>query len=92
MATVNIKTSSMMQSLLGLPKTLEAHGDTVHQALEDIKRRYPKLEDILSDSSSQQSPPTLILLNNKDIRLLKGLDTLINEGDILMLIYAAIGG
>jgi len=74
--------------------TLEIKGHIVlKEIFKELVRKLPKLEKVLIDPElDDPRPNALILVNGKEISVLKGLETLLKEGDEILLIPIIHGG
>lgn len=68
--------------------SVQVEGDHVREVLNHLQVRYPSLGDRLFDGQGQVKSHLLVFLNNEDIRCLKGLDTPLTEGDMVVLLPA----
>lgn len=66
-------------------------GDTVRQALDEMMRRWPQLEDELLGADGQISERIHIFLNGRDVRYQDGLDMVIPP-DADLRIFPPVGG
>jgi molybdopterin synthase sulfur carrier subunit len=66
-------------------------GSTVRDALLALVEKYPGLADSLWQGGDHLSGHVAVLLNGRDLRHLDGLDTRVEEGDILH-IFPPVGG
>lgn len=51
-----------------------------------------KLRDLMRDSNNELRPNIIILVNGKNARFIKGIDTEINEGDVIDIFPPVAGG
>ena len=97
--SILIKIPSPLRGFTNGLKTVETEGKTVSEVLEDLKNKYPGIQDRLYDPKTRR-PMINIYLNNEDIRTLnkeKGryeIDTgmPVKEGDQLSIIPPIAGG
>jgi molybdopterin synthase sulfur carrier subunit len=62
-------------------------------AIEEIVEELPKLELVLIDPELKDPRPnTLILVNGKEINVLKGLETMVDDGDEVVFVPVVHGG
>ena len=70
-----------------------SEGDTVIDVLHELTAKEKKLEQALFDPASGRLTDQIsIALNNRFIHLLDGEDTLLNDGDHIILFQAWCGG
>jgi molybdopterin converting factor small subunit len=67
-------------------------GETVAEGLESLAAQYPSLHPHLFDGKGELRAYVNLFVNDEDIRQLQGLETLLQEGDRLMLIPSIAGG
>jgi MoaD family protein len=74
--------------------TLEINGHIMlKEIFKELVRKLPKLEKVLIDPElDDPRPNALILVNGKEISVLKGLETLLKGGDEILLIPIIHGG
>lgn len=74
--------------------TLEIKGRIMlKDIVKELIKKSPKLKKVLIDPELKDPRPNaLILVNGKEISILKGLETMLNEGDEILLIPVIHGG
>lgn len=74
--------------------TLELkEGIQLKEAIKRIIDVFPKMERVLIDPElGDPRPNTLIVVNGREISVLKGLETVLNEGDEVVFIPVSHGG
>jgi molybdopterin converting factor small subunit len=90
MPTINLP--SVLTPLADGLHELDAIGDTVGQAIDDVARRYPSLSPRLRDEHGAPYPFVTIYLNDEDIRFIGGFDASLKPGDELSVVPAVAGG
>jgi len=68
----------------GGQRELVAEGETVRDLLDDLKSRFPALEE--------QLPFANVYVEGEDVRTLDGLDTEVKQGSTVILLPAMAGG
>jgi sulfur-carrier protein len=71
--------------------TVEANGNSVQAALDDVGRQFPAILQRIFDNG-QVRRFVNIYLNDEDIRYLDSLSTPVKDGDELSIIPAVAGG
>jgi molybdopterin synthase sulfur carrier subunit len=80
-----------LRSEVGGERQVEAEGETVREVLEDLAERYPSLgAQVLDDG--QIATFVNVYLGGEDVRTLDGLDTVVPNGQTLILLPAMAGG
>jgi molybdopterin synthase sulfur carrier subunit len=92
MAAVEVRIPTVLQKVVGGPKSVQAQGDTVSQVLKDLEKQYPGLKGRITDQQGKLNQFIIIFLNDQDIRFMKELDTPLQEGDVLSILPAVAGG
>ncbi|MEM2465745.1 MAG: MoaD/ThiS family protein [Candidatus Bathyarchaeia archaeon] len=74
--------------------TLELNeGAQLKEAVKRITEEFPKMERVLIDPElGDPRPNTLIIVNGREISVLKGLETVLKDGDEVVLIPISHGG
>ena len=92
MAAVEVRIPTVLQKVVGGPKSVQAQGDIVSQVLKDLEKQYPGLKGRITDQQGKLNQFIIIFLNDQDIRFMKELDTPLQEGDVLSILPAVAGG
>jgi len=71
---------------------IDLHGGTVGEAMDDLVEQFPALRPHLFNGKAELRPFVNLFLNDENIKVLRGLDTPLKEGDRLMLIPSIAGG
>ncbi|MBS7616607.1 MoaD/ThiS family protein [Candidatus Bathyarchaeota archaeon] len=74
--------------------TLKLDKETVlTQVIKKLTKDFPMLEKALIDfEQGELRPNTLILVNGKEISVLKGLETMLRDGDEVVFVPVSHGG
>jgi len=67
-------------------------GANVQEALQDLVTQYPQLQKHLFNEAGELRPFVNLFLDDEDIRHLQGTNTLLKDGDKLMIIPSIAGG
>jgi molybdopterin synthase sulfur carrier subunit len=67
-------------------------GESVAEILDALCRRYPPLRDKIFEADGEKRKTVNLYLNREDIRYLKGLETVVKEGDEIIILPPASGG
>lgn len=71
---------------------VNVNGASVAEALTDLTAQFPAIKPHLFNEGGDLRPFVNLFVGEKNIRDLQGVDTLINEGDKVMLIPSIAGG
>ncbi|MEM3463608.1 MAG: MoaD/ThiS family protein [Candidatus Bathyarchaeia archaeon] len=92
---VNIRFVGSFRNITNKGKvTLElGEGAQLKEAVKRITEEFPKMERVLIDPElGDPRPNTLIIVNGREISVLKGLETVLKDGDEVVLIPVSHGG
>ncbi len=92
MAAVEVRIPTVLQRVVGGPKSVKADGATVGQVLKDLEKTYPGLKGRITDPQGKLNQFIIIFLNDQDIRFMKELDTPLKDGDVMSILPAVAGG
>ncbi|MFC2040283.1 MoaD/ThiS family protein [Chloroflexota bacterium] len=96
MANIHIEFLSWLADTTGadsLPGYKITGGQTVRSVLGDLAARHPVFgQSVFNTSSRILSENVVILLNETHLELIDGLDTVLADGDNLVLVPALQGG
>lgn len=88
---IEVRLAANLQKLVGGLKSVEAHGSTVGEILDDLESRHPGLKKtVMADGEIHRF--VNIYLNDEDIRFLQKLDTQLHDGDVISVLPALAGG
>jgi MoaD family protein len=90
MCTIRIPT--MLRSYTEGQKEVALQGKTVGEAIENLVTQYPPLQAQLFKPDGQLRLFVNLFLNEDNIKNLEGLQTPLNQGDILRLVPNITGG
>jgi MoaD family protein len=71
---------------------LEVQAENVGQAIEELTVKYPSLHTHLFSEEGELRPFVNLFLNEEDVRHLQGRNTLLKDGDRLMILPSIAGG
>jgi MoaD family protein len=89
---VEVRIPSLLRSLVGGAKSIQAAGQTVGQALDDVESRYPGFKERVIDPGGAVKQFVSIFINGEDVRYLQDLDTPVQDGDQVAILPAVAGG
>ena len=85
---VTVRTGAALKSLLGGQQETQAEGSTVGEIIQSLN-----VTDRLCDDTGKVRRHFNIHVNdNEDVRLLKGLETPVSDGDVVTILSAIAGG
>ncbi len=87
-----LKMPSPLRSYIDGLTEVPVSGSTVGEAFESLLVRFPTLRPHLTDNFGHLRPFVNLFLGEDNIKDLKGLDTPVGPGDILLLVPSVAGG
>jgi MoaD family protein len=90
MATVRIP--PVLRAQTGGKPEVEAGGSTVGEVLRSLTAEHPETEGQLFGDDGDLNRYVNVYLNDEDVRVLKGLDTEVSDGDTVVILPAMAGG
>ena len=90
--SITINIPSALRPYVKGQSTIEAHGQTVGQALEFAQQQHPDLAKHLRDDTGQLRGFVNIFIGQEDIRHLDGEKSPLSNGDALTIVPAIAGG
>jgi sulfur-carrier protein len=90
MATVRIP--PVLRSSVGGAKEVGAAGSDVGEVLRSLAADHPATESQLFGEGGDLNRYVNVYLNDEDVRVLDGLDTGVEDGDVLVILPAMAGG
>lgn len=88
----NVRVPLMLRPTVGGERSVAAEGKTLRDLIGNVDRRHPGFAGQLLESDGAQRPFVNIYVNDEDVRYLKGLDTAVDEGDVISILPAVAGG
>jgi len=92
---ITVKYYAMLSNLMGIREdSLDVREPTVKGVIEDMTRKHGQkfLEYLIDSKTGDLRYGLMILVNNKSIHYLNGLNTRLKEGDVVAFIPAVAGG
>jgi molybdopterin synthase sulfur carrier subunit len=87
-----VKIPPVLRSSTGGEKEVLAEGESVREVLRQLAQEHPATESQLFGDEGELNRYVNVYLNDEDVRVLKGLDTEVQEGDTLVILPAMAGG
>jgi molybdopterin converting factor small subunit len=88
----NVRVPSMLRPTVGGERSVAADGATLRELIHNVDKRHPGFAGQLLETSGEQRHFVNIYLNDEDVRYLKGLETPIDEADVISILPAVAGG
>ena len=88
---VEVRVPSMLQKFTAGERLVQLESASVAELLGSLERSYPGIGGQLMDQGELRRFVN-IYLNDEDIRFLDGMQTALNDGDVLAILPALAGG
>lgn len=88
----NVKIPPVLRGATGGAKELGIAGVNVGEVLRGVAAEHPETERQLFGADGELNRYVNVYLNDEDVRVLEGLDTLVAESDTVMILPAMAGG
>ena len=88
---VEVRVPSMLQKFTEGQKSVQLESANVAELISSLEHSYPGIGDQLLEQGELRRFVN-IFLNDEDIRFLDGMDTALNDGDVLAILPALAGG
>jgi sulfur-carrier protein len=83
----------MLRPMVGGERVVAAPGDNLRELIDAVDARHPGFAvKLLDPGTGQQRPFVNIYVNDEDIRYLQGLNTPVEEADVVSILPAVAGG
>jgi MoaD family protein len=90
MATIRIP--PVLRAQTGGRPEVDVSGSTVDEVLRALTAEHPETESQLFGGDGDLNRYVNVYLNDEDVRVLKGLDTAVSDGDTVVILPAMAGG
>jgi sulfur-carrier protein len=90
MATIKIP--PVLRASVGGEREVSASGGNVGEILRDLASSHPATENQLFSAEGELNRYVNVYLNDEDVRVLEGLDTVVGDSDTLVILPAMAGG
>ncbi len=90
MATIRIP--PVLRASVGGEREVSADGDTIEAVLRSLIAAHPETETQIFGSDGDLNRYVNVYLNDEDVRVLDGLQTVVGAGDSLVILPAMAGG
>ena len=82
----------VLRPMAGGARTVEAGGESLRAALDDLTEQHPALRSRLLDDDGEINAFVNVYVEGEDVRTLEGLDTPVHDGSTVILLPAMAGG
>jgi molybdopterin converting factor small subunit len=71
---------------------IELQAETVDEVLSALEQRFPALVPLLRDKSGALRPRVNVYVNDEHVRYRRGLETPLQDGDVVLVVPIIVGG
>jgi molybdopterin converting factor small subunit len=90
--SLTVRIPTQLRPLTGGAGEVEVEGATVGEALKALDAAHPGMADRLFDDSGALRRFVNVFLADEDVRFLEGLDTPVDDGQVISVVPAVAGG
>lgn len=88
-----LKVPSMLRPTVGGERVVAAHGRSLRELFANVEARHAGFAGQLLDPATGELRSYVnVYVNDEDVRYLQGLDTSVQEGDVISILPAVAGG
>ena len=92
MASITVRFPSALRAKAGGIAKLPLEADTIREALRNLDSRLPQLAPVLRNEGGVIRPGIQVYVNDQHVRLRRGLDTPLSDGDVVLIVPTVMGG
>jgi molybdopterin converting factor small subunit len=82
----------MLRPTVGGERSVAADGATLRELILNVDQQHPGFAGQLLEATGEQRRFVNIYLNDEDVRYLQGLETPLDESDVVSILPAVAGG
>ncbi len=88
---VEVRIPTILRTYTGGAKAVDGSGSTLSEVIESVESGNPGIKDRLIDGGDIRRFIN-VYVNDEDVRFLAGLETPIDDGDVVVMLPAVAGG
>ncbi|HUS62642.1 MAG TPA: ubiquitin-like small modifier protein 1 [Acidimicrobiales bacterium] len=89
---VDVRLPTILRQHAGGQSSVQANGETVGEAFEDLVRQFPGLAGQVLTESGELHKFVNVYVNDDDVRYLDRLGTKLSDNDVISILPAVAGG
>lgn len=89
---IDVRIPTILRPYTADERSVEGHGATVSELIEDLETRYAGIRERLLDETGDVRRFVNIYVNDEDIRFTGGLSTSVDDGSTVVILPAVAGG
>jgi molybdopterin synthase sulfur carrier subunit len=87
-----VRLPTVLRKSAGGQASVQAHGSTVGEVVEDLVRQFPLLAGQVVNEDGSMHKFVNVYRNDEDVRYLEKLDTKVTDNDVISILPAVAGG
>ncbi len=88
---VEVRIPTILRTYTDGAKAVDVSGSTLSEVLDSVESGHPGIKDRLVEGSDLRRFIN-VYVNDEDVRFLGGLDTAVDDGDVVVVLPAVAGG
>ncbi len=88
----SVRIPTPLRRLTGDKDEVRVNAKNIGDLIQELEKQFPGVKERLCDESGNVRRFINLYVNNEDIRFLKGIETEINESDVVSIVPAIAGG
>jgi len=87
-----VRIPTPLRRLTGEKDEVRVNAKNIEDLIQELEKQFPGIKERLCDETGTVRRFINLYVNNEDIRFLKGIETEINDSDVVSIVPAIAGG
>jgi molybdopterin synthase sulfur carrier subunit len=88
---IEVRIPTILRTYTGGAKAVDGSGGTLAEVIDSVDGGHPGIKDRLVEAGDLRRFIN-VYVNDEDVRFLSGLETAVNDGDVVVVLPAVAGG
>ncbi|MBI2488084.1 MAG: MoaD family protein [Deltaproteobacteria bacterium] len=88
----SVRIPTPLRRLTGEKDEVRVNAKNIEDLIQELEKQFPGIKERLCDETGNVRRFINLYVNNEDIRFLKGIETEINDSDVVSIVPAIAGG
>jgi molybdopterin synthase sulfur carrier subunit len=88
----SVRIPTPLRRLTGEKDEVRVNAKNIEDLIQELEKQFPGIKERLCDETGTVRRFINLYVNNEDIRFLKGIETEINDSDVVSIVPAIAGG
>lgn len=88
----SVRIPTPLRRLTGEKDEVRVNAKNIEDLIQELEKQFPGIKERLCDETGNVRRFINLYVNNEDIRFLKGVETEINDSDVVSIVPAIAGG